>query len=651
MAPVFGADAEWLEADGLGGFASGTVAGIRTRRYHALLLAARTPPTDRFVLVNGLEVWAKTGAAEHPLSSHSYAPGVIHPAGFKHIESFGAEPWPTWVYKLDDRTRIRQEVFVPHGHAACVVTWRVLTAGREVSLRVRPLLSVRDYHSLHHENAQCSFHSEAGAGRITWRPYWGAPGVTALFNGWYGAGPEWYRSFLYSQERARGLDCVEDCSSPGEFGFALSGEGEACLILATDTPPDRPLPGGSAAEVVGALRERETARRSGLGVGLARSADAYIVERGIASTIIAGYPWFTDWGRDTFLSMRGLCLATGRLEIARRILTEWSRAQVEGLLPNRFPDAGEAPEFNSVDAALWYVQAAHDFLVLAEASPEFRLPGGDERLIRRTCVRALQAYARGTRLGIGADEDGLLRCGEGGSSLTWMDARAHGEAVTPRVGKPVEVQALWINALMLCSADEPSFGALAERALASFAKRFWDKERRCLYDVVDADHRRGETDGRLRPNQLLAVGGLTHQLIRGTHARAIVDLCERELLTPMGLRTLAPGEPGYVPHYIGPGGASGPVERDHAYHNGTVWPWLVGPFAEAWVRVRRGTQKSKREARERFLRPLLESTGRHGLGHIAEIADAEEPFTPRGCPFQAWSVGEALRLDRVVLSD
>ncbi|VAX40970.1 glycogen debranching enzyme-related protein [hydrothermal vent metagenome] len=655
MDRVFGADAEWLETDGLGGFASGTVSGVRTRRYHALLLAARTPPTDRFVLVNGLEVWAQSNGNEYPLCAHCYDPGTLHPAGFKWIESFTTDPWPTWVYRLDDRTRIQHEVFVPRGWPACVVSWKVLTAGREVSLRVRPLLTVRDYHSLHHENAQCNFHAEVGDGRVSWQPYWHTPRVRVLFNGSYTAKPDWYRSFLYSQERARGLDAVEDCASPGEFSFVLrggeggkGGEAEACMVLSTDTPPEHPLPGASAVEVVAQLRTRETERRHALSTGphpgLSRAADAYIVQRGLASTIIAGYPWFTDWGRDTFLSMRGLCLATGRLEIARQILIEWSRAQVEGLLPNRFPDAGEEPEFHSVDAALWFVQAAHDFLALAAGRPGCALCLGDEHIIRRTCVRALRAYAAGTQLGIGMDADGLLRCGEGDSSLTWMDARVDGQAITPRVGKPVEIQALWINALKLCATDEPKFVGVAERAHKSFLDRFWQAERGYLCDVVDVEHELGTADPSLRPNQVLAVGGLTHQLVTGKRARSIVDVCERELLTPMGLRTLGPKEEGYVGRYVG-----GVLERDGAYHNGTAWPWLMGPFVEAWVRVRHGSRKAKREARQRFLEPMLASTATHGLGHIAEIADGDEPWTPRGCPFQAWSVAEALRLDRVVL--
>lgn len=687
MERVFGGDAEWLETDGLGGFASGTVSGVRTRRYHALLLAARTPPTDRFVLVNGLEVWADSGGEEYPLCAHNYEPGVVYPTGFKWIESFTPDPWPTWVYKLDDRTRIQHEVFVPHGRAASVVTWRVLTEGREVALRVRPLLTVRGYHHLHSENGSFSFLAEVGEGRVTWQPYWGTPRVRAMFSGTYEPKPDWFRHFLYARERERGLDANEDCASPGEFRFVIKrGEPEAALVLSTDTPPDRALPEGGAIEVAAVLRGQEAARRAVLlgtdrgedhaagasgasgevepqrarwsTAGLARAADAYVVKRGLASTIIAGYPWFTDWGRDTFIAMRGLCLATGRMETARQILIEWSRAQVGGLLPNRFPDAGEEPEFHSVDAALWYVQAAHDFLAMAGdaraqsavGAAGFELSSGDAKLIRRTCVRALEAYASGTALGIGMDSDGLLACGEGDSSLTWMDARVGGKAMTPRVGKPVEIQALWINALRLAAGDEPRLAKHAARAEASFAERFWNAGKRCLYDVVDVGHVDGETDDSLRPNQLLAIGGLSHSLIERKRARAIVDLCERELVTPMGLRTLGPNELGYIGRYIGEH-SGGPLERDSAYHNGTAWPWLMGPFAEAWVRVRGGKASAKREARERYVRPLVESVAEHGLGHIAEIADGDEPHTPRGCPFQAWSVGEVLRLDRLVLGE
>ncbi|HZW08990.1 MAG TPA: amylo-alpha-1,6-glucosidase [Phycisphaerales bacterium] len=651
MTRIFGADAEWLEADGLGGYASGAVSGIRSRRYHALLLAARTPPTDRVALVQGLEVWArptgKSGAQETPLCAHRYEPGVVHPSGFKWIESFTTDPWPTWVYRLDDGARIQHEIFVPSGRAACVITWRLLTSTRAVSLRVRPLIGVREYHSLQRENGSFNFHAETADGAVTWRPYWGMPRVRIQFNGAYTPRPDWYRNFLYETERSRGLDSIEDLASPGEFTFDLTdGAPEACLILSTDTPPERPLPPGDPAPIVAGLRRSERSRRAALGAGLARAADAYIVRRGIASTIIAGYPWFTDWGRDTFISIRGLCIATGRLEEARQILTEWSRAQVEGLLPNRFPDVGEAPEFNSVDAALWYVQAAHDFLAAAKRARGLDLSPGDEKIIRRTCVRALQAYAAGTMHGIRMDRDGLLSCGEGDSSLTWMDARVEAHAVTPRVGKPVEVQALWINALKLASIDEPKLGPLAEKAAKTFHESFWNPKLGCLFDVLDAGHDAGARDESIRPNQLLAVGGLTHPLLAGERARAVVDLCERKLLTPMGPRTLDPADPAYVGSYAGD-----VRRRDHAYHNGTVWPWLLGPFVEAWVRVRGSTPAIKREARDRFLRPLLESSASFGLGHIAEIADGDPPHTPGGCPFQAWSVGEALRLDRVVLAE
>ncbi len=665
---VFGDDAEWLEADGLGGFASGTVSGIRTRRYHALLCVARTPPTDRFVLVNGLEVWAKPAGSdeEFPLSAQRYEPGVVSPVGFRWLESFSTEPWPTWIYKLDDRTRIEQSICVPRGYGACVIRWRILSKNKQVKLRIRPLLSVRNYHHLHHENGSFDFLGRPDGQAIVWQPYWGTPCVRMLTNGAYRHDPVWYRSFLYVLEAARGLDAIEDLASPGEVVIDL-GQGvvrsdaqndrsqtpvsdQAWLIFSSNTPGTKDLPKGDAQTVGQALLEYEAARRDKQGTGLARSAESYLVKRGLACSIIAGYPWFTDWGRDTFIAMRGLCLATGRLEEACRILVEWSRAQIDGLFPNRFADAGSEPEFNSVDAALWYVQAAHDFLTLARKSDTYQLAAGDERIIRRACVRALKAYAKGTTHSIAMDKDGLLGCGQGDSSLTWMDARVNGKAVTPRVGKPVEVQALWINALLLARQDDPSFGAMAEQALDSFGKRFWNDKAGCLYDVIDVDHVPGRLDDRLRPNQLLAVGGLSHQLIEGQRAKKIVQRCQDTLLTPMGLRTLDPDHPDYVGSYIGDA-----LHRDSAYHNGTVWPWLIGPFVHAWWRVQCATRSSKNkraalaaEARQRFLEPLMTSCMRDGLGHIAEIADGDAPHAARGCPFQAWSVGELLRLENLL---
>jgi predicted glycogen debranching enzyme len=314
------------------------------------------------------------------------------------------------------------------------------------------------------------------------------------------------------------------------------------------------------------------------------------------------------------------------------------------MLPNRFPDRGEEPEFNSVDASLWYVVAVHE-LRAAAAARGAPLPAAEEHALRAAVEAILAGYAAGTRYGIGCDSDGLLRAGQPGVQLTWMDAKVGDWVVTPRIGKPVEVQALWLNALAIGSAASERWSKLLARGRAAFAERFWNPARECLFDVVDCDHEAGTTDASLRPNQILAVGGLPVALLEGERAQQVVDVVEQQLWTPLGLRSLGPREPGYAARYEGDVRA-----RDGAYHQGTAWPWLLGPFVDAWVRVRGATPAVKREARRRFLAPLLAHLDQAGLGHVSEIADGDPPHTPRGCPFQAWSVGEALRLDQVVLA-
>ena len=343
--------------------------------------------------------------------------------------------------------------------------------------------------------------------------------------------------------------------------------------------------------------------------------------------------------------MRGLCLATGRLADARDILVEWAGAVSEGMLPNRFPDHGEAPEFNSVDASLWYVVAVHELLRLVPNDSTL-LTTAQRRALESAVQQIVNGYAAGTRFGIRMDADGLLSAGVPGVQLTWMDARVGDRVITPRIGKPVEIQALWLNALSAASRLEPSWRDVFERGRAAFVERFWNEELGRLADVVDVDHIPGTRDDSFRPNQILAVGGLPVALVDGQRGRRIVDAVERHLLTPVGLRSLAPGEPGYAARYEGDSAA-----RDAVYHQGTVWPWLIGPFVDAWVRVRGNTAAARRDARAQFVDPLLTRVQMFGLGHLSEIADAEAPFEPKGCPFQAWSLGELLRLDRVVLVD
>ena len=621
-------DAEWLMADGLGGFASGTVSGIRTRRYHALLLTATQPPEGRMLLVNGFEAWLATPGGTRSLSSQRYAPDVIHPDGASHVAAFSPQPWPRWTFRFEDGSEVVQELIVPHGSSAAFLRW-TLPPSPDTRLVVRPLLSGRDFHSLHHENSAFRFNPQVHDSILVWQPYDGVPAITVK-GGKYTHQPCWYRHFLYTEEQARGLDDMEDLASPGEFAFDLSS-GQAELAFAAEGHEQ--VLEQSFAQV----SQGELERATGFASPLHQAAASYVVKRGKGHTIIAGYPWFGDWGRDTFIALRGLCLATRRLDCARDILVEWAGAVSEGMLPNRFPEQGDAPEYNSVDASLWYIIAVHDYLEAAEP----------DSAVSRTLFAAveaiLQGYSQGTRFGIRMDADGLLACGVPGVQLTWMDAKVGDRVVTPRVGKPVEVQALWINALAIGAGCNAHWQHAHEAARQAFERRFWNESAGALHDVVDVNHEGGVNDESMRPNQILALGGLPLALLAGERVRRVLDAVERHLLTPLGLRSLDPGSAGYVARYEG-----GVAQRDGSYHQGPAWPWLAGPFIEAWLRVRGQTEAAKEDARARFLPPLHEHLGIAGLGHVSEITDAEPPFTPRGCPFQAWSLGEWLRIENLL---
>ena len=654
-------DDEWLEADGHGGFASGTVGTARTRRYHALLLTATQPPTGRVVLVNGIEAWLEYGGRKTALTMQRYAPDLLYPDVSNSIASFTTSPWPTWCYRLDGGAMLTAELFVAKASRETVLRWRFeapfgarsgpwssmpayAAAPRDAphapTLKVRPLMSGRDYHTLHRENPAFAFDAQIDGEQVRWQPYGGLPAIVAFSNGSYMHAPDWYRNFLYPREQERGLDCIEDLATPGVFSFDL-GKGDAALLLraetlagAADTLHEAGESAASRAALLAGLEER---RRASRGSRLQRSANAYIVARGDGRTIVAGYPWFTDWGRDTFISMRGLLLANARPEDhedAGAILLEWAATVSEGMLPNRFPDAGGAPEYNSVDASLWFVVAVHDYFAAA------KVPAATRRVLQGAVDAILEGYARGTRYQIAADpRDALLRAGVPGLQLTWMDAKAGDWVVTPRIGKPVEIEALWINALRIAGGWDTRWRELEARASASFVERFVDPSTGALFDVIDVDHVAGNVDPSIRPNQIFAAGGLPFALLEGDAARAVVAQVETHLLTPMGLRTLAPSDPAYRGHYQG-----GVLERDGAYHQGTVWPWLLGPFVDAWLRVNGDTAAQRAHAHERFVAPLLAHLDRAGLDHLSEVADADAPHRPGGAPFQAWSLGELLRV-------
>lgn len=632
---------EWLEADGLGGFANSTTSGVRTRRYHALLLTATTPPSSRMVLVNGFDAWIEAEEELFWLSSQRYAPDVLTPN--ESLESFQFQPWPLWRFRISEEIWLDHEIFVPRGQSMVVLSWRLCgRINQSFSLSVKPFLSGRDFHTTHHENKFFRFEPSESGDTLRWEPYPGVPAIICRSRGSYQHAPTWYRNFLYIAEYERGLDFLEDLAAPGTLTWQLDNQNrEAVLTFSAEGFAET---GPSNLEKwVAELRSTERERREQIRDPIERASESYFVRRGTGRTIIAGYPWFGDWGRDTFISIRGLGIAVNRLEWVRDILLEWTNAVSQGMLPNLFPDRGTVPEYNSVDASLWYIIAVGDFLAAASGSPDLVNEMAEQRL-RNAIDAILLGYQTGTRFNIRADNDGLLAAGVPGVQLTWMDAKFEGKVMTPRIGKPVEVQALWINGLAIAKRFSPKWEHLFEKAVRTFENRFWNEAKHQLFDVVDVDHRPGTVDPLTRPNQIFAVGGLPFSLLSETHARQVVDSVEAHLWTPTGLRSLAPGEPGFTAQYTG-----SPFARDSAYHQGPVWPWLAGAFIEAWVRVRGNTSEAKQEARTRFLDPFRSLSCRAGLNHLPEITDAVEPYFPRGCPFQAWSVGEFLRIDRGIL--
>ncbi|MBL8900720.1 MAG: glycogen debranching enzyme N-terminal domain-containing protein, partial [Planctomycetes bacterium] len=471
---------EWLQSDGLGGYAMGTAGLVRTRRYHGLLVSALQPPLGRKVLVQGLEVFYERGAQREALSAQRYAGDVIHPAGRAHLVRFTAEPWPRWTWRLPTGEELTQELVMHRGAPIVALRWRLRPARRGSRLSVRLLLGPREDHALHHENPAFDFATrERGRGQA-WEPYAGLASIVGLSSGRFRAEPLWYRRFEYSEEIERGFEAQEDLGSPGLYELDLS-TGEAVLLLAREGDETSTVLGDRPArrlarELFATAEERASTTED----PLVRAAEHYFARRGTGLTLIAGYPWFADWGRDTFLALRGLALATGKLEEAEAILLEWSSHVSRGMLPNRFPDRGEAPEYNTVDASLWYVVAVHEWQAACKRAGR-SIDTASRLRLQRACDAILAGYQEGTRFGIHADTDGLLACGEPGvTQLTWMDARVHERPITPRVGKPVEIQALWIRSLECAGERDARWRELARRARASFAAKFWSEEREGL---------------------------------------------------------------------------------------------------------------------------------------------------------------------------
>jgi predicted glycogen debranching enzyme len=546
-------------------------------------------------------------------------PGAVHPQGYQFLKEFRRDPFPVFTYEVAG-LELEKRVFMPQGENTTVVEYELRGAAPDCTLEIRPLIAFRDYHSLTHRNDGLNSTVEMAEGRATVAPYPGLPPLHFAHDAVdLHATGDWYYGFEYDVERERGLDFQEDLFNPFVARFDLGRRPSATIIASTEirdasqAPSMRRAEIDRRAQVVAALPSTDP-----LVQDLVAAADQFIVKRGDLKTIIAGYPWFGDWGRDTMIALPGLTLVTGRVEVAKSILLAFANSVDRGMLPNRFPDAGETPEYNTVDATLWFFEAIRAL--------------GDAAFIQGhlyDCLKdIIDWHIKGTRYGIHAGEDGLLSCGEPGVQLTWMDAKVGDWVVTPRYGKPVEIQALWYNALRIMqelaslfhdSAREQAVRELADRARTSFNAQFWNEEAGCLYDVVNGDNR----DSAIRPNQIFAVS-LPHTMLEEARAKQVVAVVERDLLTPFGLRSLSPRDPQYRGRYEG-----GVLSRDSAYHQGTVWPWLLGPFITASMKV----NKHAGQWLDAF----------RGLGQVAEVYDGDAPHRPGGCFAQAWSVAELLR--------
>jgi predicted glycogen debranching enzyme len=632
-----GSRREWLETNGIGGFASGTINGSNTRRYHGLLIAATKPPVGRVVLLSKLEETLICDGRTFELGTNRY-PGVIHPQGFRYLKQFRLDPFPVFTFQVEG-VEIEKRVFMVQGENTTVAEYSIVEIrdASDVQLELRPLIAFRDYHSLTHENTSINQEVKERPGLVSVSPYIGLPELYLANNASkVEAAGDWYRRFEYQAERERGLDFVEDLFNPCVLRFSLNSQSKATVVASTEEHNAKAAEQYRDSEI---SRRRANARCSPVEndfvKALTAAADHYIVSRDDQKTVIAGYHWFSDWGRDTMIALPGLTLPTGRYDAARGILRAFAQHVDHGMLPNRFPDAGETPEYNTVDATLWFFEAVRAFLAYT----------GDLEFIQKHLYGVLSEivawHVRGTRFGISQDPTGLLSSGEPGVQLTWMDAKVGDWVVTPRHGKPVEIQALWYNALCILEdiaarlGDAPArqrYKSMAALTKSSFNREMWNEAGGYLFDVVTE----GKPDSSIRPNQIFAVS-LPHSMLTPKRAKQVVSIVQQHLLTPYGLRTLAPSDPRYHGQYTGDA-----VSRDGAYHQGTVWPWLIGPFITAYVKVNGGSESARRQA-ERWLIPLKDHLEEAGLGHISEIFDGDAPHRPVGCIAQAWSVAEVLR--------
>jgi predicted glycogen debranching enzyme len=621
---------EWLDTNGRGGYMMGTVAGVRTRRYHSLLTAPGGVGQGAQVWLSAIEDALELEGERYELATHYY-PGTLSPRGYERLSEFRLAPYPCWLYSFGEST-LAKEVLLIEDRAAVLLRY---CCSEDARLRLRPFLAGRPQHELLRAGESAGWEVEDEPGYWRFRRGRREMHLRGDFRG-VERQPDWYHSFQYPVDYQRGLDYEEDLWTPGVAEVELRADTWAYFVCSLGEDPGvlDPLELMRVIEV----KEKRFPLPHSLGEKLANAAEHFVFEQGGRKSVIAGYPWFTDWGRDTFISLPGLMLARGRQEEAARTIDSFVRLRRGGLIPNRITDDGATAEYNSIDGTLWLVIAVWQWLE----------EGGDREHFEDELYEPLREMMErlvvGTEYGIYCDgRDGLLVAGSAETQLTWMDARVKGRPVTPRHGKAVEINALWYNALRLMTdwarsrgdyEAEGRFGGLANRAIAGFTGLFWNEAANCLYDVV----REGYRDGAIRPNQLFALS-LPYPMVIRSKAEAMLRTVEEHLLTANGLRTLSPGDAGFEPRFEG-----GPERRDGAYHQGTVWPWLFGPYGRACLKVRGqnpGEKQRLRDLLEGFAGRALDSGC---LGQIGEVYDGTEPQREGGTPAQAWSVAEILWL-------
>jgi predicted glycogen debranching enzyme len=639
---------EWLATNGIGGFASGTIATGTTRRYHGLLIGALQPPAGRTQLVAAVDETVRYGGTAYALATHRWGSGAIDPQGYLYLESFRLEgATPVWTYALADAL-LEKRIWMVQSENTTFIHYTLARASSPLEIDLKALVNYRDFHSLTHAG---DWHMKIVPTHdgVMVLPFDSAtPFYLKSAQASCEPQHEWFRDCYLPRETERGLDDHEDYLFTALFQATLKAGESLTIVVTTEatTPLDGEASRAQRADRESALlktwqaqNDKSATNAPGWLRQLVLAADQFIVKRTLPEepdghSVIAGYHWFGDWGRDTMIALPGLALVTGRANVAKQILLAFAGFVDGGMLPNNFPDAGGKPEYNTVDAALWYFEAVRQYFAATQDTTTL------EKLYP-VLAGMIDAHVAGTRYNIHVDStDGLLYAGGPGVQLTWMDAKVGDWVVTPRTGKPVEINALWINALETIAqfarqlnkpADE--YASLSAQAKSNFQK-FWNAERNCCFDVIDVpgSAKSSGKDASLRPNQILAVS-LPVSPLSGDQQKSVVDICAQRLVTCYGLRSLAEGEPGYQGHYGGDQRA-----RDAAYHQGTVWGWLMGPYALAHFRV-----YADRAAALRYLEPLGSNIGAYGLGTLAEIFEGDPPHAPRGCIAQAWTVGEILR--------